>query len=344
MFDLFGSLSSTMGVDLGTANTLIYTKENGIIVREPSLVARHKKTGRILAVGSEAKQMEGRTPDFLETLHPLRDGVIADFDVTAAMLRIFLKKALRGRKFVQPTLVVSVPCGVTAVERRAVIDAATQAGARDAYLIEEPLAAALGADMPVREAAGNMVVDLGGGTTEVAVISMGKIVLSRTLRLGGDALDESLVQYIRRQYNLMISPAMAERMKKEIGSLAESTQPQAMEIRGRDLLTGLPKPLAINQNQLLPALYEPLREIIDVVKTTLEMTPPELASDIMDRGIVLTGGGALLRNLDRVMARDTGMPVRIAPDAPLCVVLGTGRAARNFNSFRRKNHPAKSHK
>ena len=330
MFDLFGSLSSTMGVDLGTANTLIYTKENGIIVREPSLVARHKKTGRILAVGSEAKQMEGRTPDFLETLHPLRDGVIADFDVTAAMLRIFLKKALRGRKFVQPTLVVSVPCGVTAVERRAVIDAATQAGARDAYLIEEPLAAALGADMPVREAAGNMVVDLGGGTTEVAVISMGKIVLSRTLRLGGDALDESLVQYIRRQYNLMISPAMAER--------------QAMEIRGRDLLTGLPKPLAINQNQLLPALYEPLREIIDVVKTTLEMTPPELASDIMDRGIVLTGGGALLRNLDRVMARDTGMPVRIAPDAPLCVVLGTGRAARNFNSFRRKNHPAKSHK
>ena len=340
MFDLFGSLSSTMGVDLGTANTLIYTKENGIIVREPSLVARHKKTGRILAVGSEAKQMEGRTPDFLETLHPLRDGVIADFDVTAAMLRIFLKKALRGRKFVQPTLVVSVPCGVTAVERRAVIDAATQAGARDAYLIEEPLAAALGADMPVRD----MVVDLGGGTTEVAVISMGKIVLSRTLRLGGDALDESLVQYIRRQYNLMISPAMAERMKMEIGSLAESTQPQAMEIRGRDLLTGLPKPLAINQNQLLPALYEPLREIIDVVKTTLEMTPPELASDIMDRGIVLTGGGALLRNLDRVMARDTGMPVRIAPDAPLCVVLGTGRAARNFNSFRRKNHPAKSHK
>ena len=328
MFDLFGSLSSTMGVDLGTANTLIYTKENGIIVREPSLVARHKKTGRILAVGSEAKQMEGRTPDFLETLRPLRDGVIADFDVTAAMLRIFLKKALRGRKFVQPTLVVSVPCGVTAVERRAVIDAATQAGARDAYLIEEPLAAALGADMPVREAAGNMVVDLGGGTTEVAVISMGKIVLSRTLRLGGDALDESLVQYIRRQYNLMISPAMAERMKMEIGSLAESTQPQAMEIRGRDL----------------PALYEPLREIIDVVKTTLEMTPPELASDIMDRGIVLTGGGALLRNLDRVMARDTGMPVRIAPDAPLCVVLGTGRAARNFNSFRRKNHPAKSHK
>ena len=260
------------------------------------------------------------------------------------MLRIFLKKALRGRKFVQPTLVVSVPCGVTAVERRAVIDAATQAGARDAYLSEEPLAAALGADMPVREAAGNMVVDLGGGTTEVAVISMGKIVLSRTLRLGGDALDESLVQYIRRQYNLMISPAMAERMKMEIGSLAESTQPQAMEIRGRDLLTGLPKPLAINQNQLLPALYEPLREIIDVVKTTLEMTPPELASDIMDRGIVLTGGGALLRNLDRVMARDTGMPVRIAPDAPLCVVLGTGRAARNFNSFRRKNHPAKSHK
>lgn len=230
------------------------------------------------------------------------------------------------------------------MERRAVIDAATQAGARDTYLIEEPLAAALGADMPVREAAGNMVVDLGGGTTEVAVISMGKIVLSRTLRLGGDALDESLVQYIRRQYNLMISPVMAERMKMEIGSLAESTQPQTMEIRGRDLLTGLPKPLSINQNQLLPALYEPLREIIDVVKTTLEMTPPELASDIMDRGIVLTGGGALFAQYRSGYGTRYGHARTDCLRCPFCVVLGTGRAARNFNSFRRKNHPAKSHK
>jgi rod shape-determining protein MreB len=335
VFDLFGSFSSTMGIDLGTANTLVYTKENGIIVREPSVVAINKMTGKVLAVGSAAKRMIGRTPDYLETIRPLRDGVIADFDMAQVMLHAFIKKALRGRSFSHPYIVISVPSGVTAVERRAVIDAATEAGAREAFLIEEPIAAALGAGMPVREATGNMIVDVGGGTTEVAVISMGNIVLSRTIRVGGDRIDEALVQYIKRKYNLLIGLPMAESLKIEIGTLQENQHPATMDVRGIDLVEGLPKTLTLNQNQILPAMVEPVREIIDLVKTTLEQTPPELASDIMDRGIVMTGGTALLRNLDRILARETGMPVLVAEDALSCVVLGTGKASRNINSFRR---------
>ncbi|MCH3950133.1 MAG: rod shape-determining protein [Acidaminococcus sp.] len=324
-----------MGIDLGTANTLICSKTAGIILREPSVVAVHKKTGKVIAVGSNAYRMIGRTPEYLTTVHPLKDGVIADFDMARIMLHAFLKKALRGRSFVHPRFVISIPCGVTAVERRAVIDTAIQAGGREAFLIEAPLAAAMGAGMFIREAAGNMVVDIGGGTTEAAVISLGSIVQSRTLRIGGNRLDEALVRYIKRKYNLLISLPMAEMMKVEIGTILETTRPASMEVSGRDLVSGLPKTLTINQNQVIPALADTVREIVDAVKTTIEQTPPELASDIMDRGIVLTGGTALLRNLDRVLSRETGMPVAVAEDALSCVALGTGKAAKNLNYVRR---------
>jgi rod shape-determining protein MreB len=335
VLDLFGSFSPSMGIDLGTANTLVYTKENGIIVREPSVVAVNKMNGKVVAVGTAAKRMIGRTPGYLETICPLRNGVIADFEMTQVMLHYFIKKALRGRSFSHPYIVISVPSGVTAVERRAVIEAATEAGAREAFLIEEPIAAALGAGMPLREASGNMIVDIGGGTTEVAVISLGNIVVSRTLRTGGNKIDEALVQYIKQKYNFLIGLPMAETIKIEIGTLQESQHPATMDVRGIDLVEGLPKTMTLNQNQLRPALLEPVQKIIDLVKMTLEQTPPELAADIMDRGIVMTGGTALLRNLDRVMARETGMPVVVAEDSLSCVALGTARAARNINSFRR---------
>lgn len=335
MLGLFNSFSVDMGIDLGTANTLICSKTAGIILREPSVVAVHKKTGKVIAVGSNAYRMIGRTPEYLTTVHPLKDGVIADFDMARIMLHAFLKKALRGRSFVHPRFVISIPCGVTAVERRAVIDTAIQAGGREAFLIEAPLAAAMGAGMFIREAAGNMVVDIGGGTTEAAVISLGSIVQSRTLRIGGNRLDEALVRYIKRKYNLLISLPMAEMMKVEIGTILETTRPASMEVSGRDLVSGLPKTLTINQNQVIPALADTVREIVDAVKTTIEQTPPELASDIMDRGIVLTGGTALLRNLDRVLSRETGMPVAVAEDALSCVALGTGKAAKNLNYVRR---------
>ena len=335
MLGIFNSFAVDMGIDLGTANTLICSKTAGIVLREPSVVAVHRKTGKVLAVGQEAYRMIGRTPGSLMTVHPLKDGVIADFDMARIMLHAFLKKALRGRSFVHPRFVISVPCGVTAVERRAVIDAASQAGGREAFLIEAPVAAAMGAGMFIREAAGNMVVDLGGGTTEVAVISLGSIVHSRTLRMGGRRIDEALVRYIRRKYNLLIGLTMAETAKIEIGTVRESTRPATMDVCGRDLVTGLPRTQTLNQNQLIPALAEPVRDIVDAVKTTLEQIPPELASDIMDRGIVLTGGTALLRNLDRVLSRETGMPVAVAEDAPSCVALGTGKAAKNLNYVRR---------
>jgi rod shape-determining protein MreB len=335
LLGLFNSFSVDMGIDLGTANTLICSKTAGIILREPSVVAVHKKTGKVIAVGSNAYRMIGRTPEYLTTIHPLKDGVIADFDMARIMLHAFLKKALRGRSFVHPRFVISIPCAVTAVERRAVIDTAMQAGGREAFLIEAPLAAAMGAGMFIREAAGNMVVDIGGGTTEAAVISLGSIVQSRTLRIGGNRLDEALVRYIKRKYNLLISLPMAEMVKIEIGTILETSRPASMEVSGRDLVSGLPKTLTLNQNQVIPALADTVREIVDAVKTTIEQTPPELASDIMDRGIVLTGGTALLRNLDRVLSRETGMPVTVAEDALSCVALGTGKAAKNLNYVRR---------
>lgn len=335
MFGFFNSFSKDMGIDLGTANTLVHLKGKGIIIREPSVVAVEKDTNTVLAVGAEAKRMIGRTPGNIIAIRPLKDGVIADFDITQAMLRFFIKKAIRNKSFVRPRVVIGVPSGVTAVEKRAVVDAAIQAGAREAYLFEEPMAAAIGAGLPVQEATGSMVVDIGGGTAEVAVISLGGIVVSKSLRIGGDEMDDAIVQYIKRKYNLLIGERTAEEVKIEIGTAMEVERPARMDIRGRDLVTGLPKTLTINQNQIREALAEPVEGIIEAIKSTLEKCPPELAADIMDRGIVMTGGSSLLRNFDRLLSRETGMPVLVSEDALSCVALGTGIAVEHIDVFKR---------
>ncbi|MEG6584545.1 rod shape-determining protein [Dendrosporobacter sp. 1207_IL3150] len=335
MWKLFGSLSRDMGIDLGTANTLVHVKGKGIVLREPSVVAIQRDTGEILAVGEEAKQMIGRTPGNIIAVRPLKDGVIADFDVTQAMLKYFIRKAIDTKSFIRPRVVVGVPSGVTEVEKRAVIDATIQAGAREAYLIEEPMAAAIGAGLPVHEPTGNMVVDIGGGTTEVAVISLGGIVTSRSIRIGGDEMDEAIVQYIKRTYNLMIGERTAEEIKITIGAAIAPELDETMDIRGRDLVTGLPKTLTIRAREVQQALSEPVSGIIEAVKVTLEKTPPELASDIMDRGIVMTGGGSLLRGLDVLLSRETGMPVYISEDALSCVGEGTGRALESIDLLKR---------
>lgn len=331
----FGSLSRDMGIDLGTANTLVHVKGKGIVLREPSVVAIQRDTGEVLAVGEEAKQMIGRTPGNIVAIRPLKDGVIADFDVTQAMLKYFIRKSMDTKSFIKPRVVVGVPSGVTEVEKRAVIDATIQAGAREAYLIEEPMAAAIGAGLPVHEPTGNMVVDIGGGTTEVAVISLGGIVTSRSIRIGGDEMDESIVQYIKRTYNLMIGERTAEQVKVAIGAALMPEVDESMDIRGRDLVSGLPKTLTIRSREVQQALSEPVSGIIEAVKVTLEKTPPELASDIMDRGIVMTGGGSLLRGLDRLLSKETGMPVHIAEDALSCVGIGTGRALESIDLLKR---------
>lgn len=332
---LFDSLSRDMGIDLGTANTLVHVKGKGIVLREPSVVAIQRDTGEVLAVGEEAKQMIGRTPGNIIAIRPLKDGVIADFDVTQAMLKYFIKRSIDTKSFIRPRVVVGVPSGVTEVEKRAVIDATIQAGAREAYLIEEPMAAAIGAGLPVHEPTGNMVVDIGGGTTEVAVISLGGIVTSRSIRIGGDEMDEAIVQYIKRTYNLMIGERTAEEVKVTIGAATIPEADESMDIRGRDLVTGLPKTLTIKAREVQQALSEPVSGIIEAVKVTLEKTPPELAADIMDRGIVMTGGGSLLRGLDRLLSKETGMPVHIADDALDCVGEGTGKALESIDLLKR---------
>ena len=335
MFEFLSSLSQDMGIDLGTANTLVHVNGKGIVIREPSVVAVQKDTNEVLAIGAEAKRMIGRTPGNIVAIRPLKDGVIADFDITQAMLKFFIKKAIGNKTFVRPRVVVGVPSGVTAVERRAVLDATIQAGAREAYLIEEPMAAAIGAGLPVQEATGNMVVDIGGGTSEVAVISLGGIVVSRSVRIGGDKMDEAIVQYIKKRYNLLIGERTAEEIKITIGTAMKIENPDTMEIRGRDLVTGLPKTLTIDANQIQEALSEPVAGIIDAVRGTLERTPPELSSDIMDRGIVMTGGASLLRNLDRMLSKETGMPVYVSDSALSCVALGTGIAVEQVDIYKK---------
>lgn len=332
---LFSSFSRDMGIDLGTANTLVHVKGKGIVLREPSVVAIQRDTGEVLAVGEEAKQMIGRTPGNIVAIRPLKDGVIADFDVTQAMLKYFIRKSIDTKSFIRPRVIVGVPSGVTEVEKRAVIDATIQAGAREAYLIEEPMAAAIGAGLPVHEPTGNMVVDIGGGTTEVAVISLGGIVTSRSIRIGGDEMDEAIIQYIKRTYNLMIGERTAEEIKITIGSAIAPKIDETLDIRGRDLVTGLPKTLTIKAHEVQRALSEPVAGILEAVKITLEKTPPELASDIMDRGIVMTGGGSLLRGLDELLFKETGMPVHIAEDALSCVAIGTGRALESLDLLKR---------
>src|SRR5512133_2779314 len=328
-------LGRDMAVDLGTANTLVYVRGRGIVLNEPSVVALNTNNGQIVAVGVEAKRMIGRTPGNIVAVRPLKDGVIADFDVTERMLRYFIQKVHRRTHLAKPRLVVAVPSGITGVEQSAVKEAGHQAGARRVYIIEEPMAAAIGAGLPIHEPTGNMVVDIGGGTTEVAVISLGGIVTSTSIRIGGDELDESIIQYVKKEYSLLLGERTSEAIKLAIASVFPSPDELVAEIKGRDLVSGLPKTITISAEEVRRAIEEPVNAIIDAIKTTLDRTPPELAADIMDRGIVLTGGGALLRGLDTRLRHETGMPVRIS-DTPLqAVVLGSGKCLEEFEVLQR---------
>jgi rod shape-determining protein MreB len=341
---MFGGFTRDLGIDLGTANTLVYVRGKGIVVREPSVVALRTDTKTIEAVGEAAKKMIGRTPGNIRAVRPMKDGVIADFDTTATMIKYFIRQAQKQKSLFprHPYVMVCVPSGITAVEKRAVEDATKQAGAREAYTIEEPFAAAIGADLPVWEPTGSMVVDIGGGTTEVAVISLGGIVTSRSIRIAGDEMDEAITHYIKRMYNLMIGERTAEQLKMDIGSALPLEKPESMEIRGRDLVTGLPKTISVTSDEITEALSDNMNAIVDAVKVTLERCPPELAADIMDRGIVLTGGGGLLRNLDKLLSRETGMPVIVADNPLDCVAIGTGRALDNIHLFKNKSSSGRS--
>lgn len=336
MFDFLSvPFGRDMAVDLGTANTLVHVKGKGIVLVEPSVVALDKQNGKILAVGTEAKRMIGRTPGNIVAIRPLKDGVIADFDVTEAMLRHFIQKVHNRRWAVRPRVVVCVPSGVTEVEKRAVYEATIQAGAREAFLIEEPVAAAIGAGLPIQEPAGNMVVDIGGGTTEVAVISLGGIVTAASIRVGGDEFDEAIIQHVKKEYNVMIGERTSEEIKMEIGSAYPLPDEEDVEVRGRDILTGLPKNIILSSEEVRVAIEEPLAAIITAIKGTLEKTPPELSSDIIDRGIVMTGGGSLLRGLDERIRQETGMPVHLAEDPLICVVVGSGKALQEIQALRK---------
>jgi rod shape-determining protein MreB len=321
-----GFFSNDMAIDLGTANTLVYVKGEGIVLNEPSIVAIHQADNTVLAVGKEAKAMLGRTPGNIVAIRPLKDGVIADFDVTEKMLGYFIRRVHRRRALVRPRIVIGVPSGITQVEKRAVRDSAMQAGAREVYLIEEPMAAAIGAGMPITEPGGNMVVDIGGGTTEVAVISLSGIVYSRSVRIAGDEMDEAIVQYIRKNYNLLVGERRAEEIKIRLGSAYPmGGERRTMEVKGRDLIDGIPKTIVIGDDEIREALREPIMTIVDAVRTALERTPPELAADIVDKGIVLTGGGALLKGLDQLLRQETNLPITVAEDPLSCVALGTGK-------------------
>ena len=325
--------SKEIGVDLGTANTLVYLKGKGIIMREPSVVAINNNTGEVLAVGLEAKQMIGRTPGNITAIRPLKDGVIADFETTQGMLKYFIRKSVGSGLFSKPRIIICVPSGVTEVEKRAVVDSAMSAGAKEAFLIEEPMASAIGAGLPVEEPSGSMVVDIGGGTSEVAVISLGGIVVSRSLRIAGDEFDDAIIHYIKKEYNLMIGERTAEAIKLKIGSAYPLEEEETFTVSGRDLVTGLPKELNISSMEIRDALREPINAIVDSIKYTLEKTPPELASDIMERGIMLTGGGGLLRGLDKLISGETGIPVYVAEFPLDCVVLGTGKVLEEIDTL-----------
>ncbi len=334
--------SKDLGIDLGTANTLVHVKGKGIVIVEPSVVAIQRDTGEVLAVGNEAKQMIGRTPGHIVAIRPMKDGVIADFDITQSMLRFLIRRALkRQNMFTRPRVVICIPTGVTPVEERAVREAAIQAGAREAYLIEEPMAAAIGAGLPVGEPVGNMVVDIGGGTTEVAVISLGGIVTSRSIRVAGDEMDEAVIQHVKRSYNLLIGERTAEDIKIKIGSAIWNGEIETYEVRGRDLVTGLPKTVVVTSEEVQKALEATLVKIVEAVRVCLEKTPPELAADIMDRGIVMAGGGSMLRDLDRLISQETGIPVVLAEKPLYAVALGTAKALENIEILRRAPLPSK---
>ncbi|MBE7026625.1 MAG: rod shape-determining protein [Ruminococcaceae bacterium] len=324
-----------IGIDLGTANTLVHVRGKGIVVREPSVVAIDKTTNKVLAVGNNAKDMIGRTPGNIVAIRPMKDGVIANFDITQSMLKNFIKAVNSSGSIVKPRVVVCVPSGITEVEKRAVEEAVISSGAREAYLMEEPMAAAIGAGLPVGEPTGSMVVDIGGGTSEVAVISLGGIVTSKSVRVAGDALDGAIVAYIKKEYNLMIGDRTGEQIKLTIGSAYPAETEKEMDVRGRDLMTGLPKNIRITQEEIRQALCEPILAIIDAIKLTLEKTPPELSSDVMDRGITITGGGALIEGLDKLIEQETGIPVSIAESPLDCVALGTGKVLEELEMLKR---------
>ena len=335
---VFGLFSNDLAIDLGTANTLVYVKDQGIVCNEPSVVAvqqRNERVGKkVLAVGAEAKKMVGRTPANIVAIRPLKDGVIADFEITEVMLRYFIQKVYNRRALVRPRVIIGVPFGVTEVEKRAVRESAKSAGAREVYLIEEPLAAAIGAGLPITEPTGSMIVDIGGGTTEVAVISLAGIVFARSIRVGGDKMDESVAQYIKKKYNLLIGETTAELIKITIGSAYPEDVIQTMEVKGRDLVAGMPKTVLITDEEIRNSLLEPINQIVEAVRISLEGMPPELASDILDHGIVLAGGGALLRNLDILLKEETGLPVMLADDPLTAVVMGAGKALDEISLLR----------
>ena len=333
MGNMLAFLGRDMAVDLGTANTLVYVRRRGIVLNEPSVVALNTDTGKIVAVGVQAKRMIGRTPGNIVAIRPLKDGVIADFDITERMLRYFIQKVHRRRHLAKPRLVVAVPSGITGVEQSAVKEAGHQAGARRVYIIEEPMAAAIGAGLPVHEPTGNMVVDVGGGTTEVAMISLGGIVTCQSIRVGGDEMDQAIIAFAKKEHSLMLGERTAEAIKMAIGSACPSPDEPHTEIRGRDLVSGLPKTIVISAGEVRHAIQGPVSTVVDIVKTTLDKCPPELAGDVMDRGIALTGGGALLRGLDERLREETGMPIQLADNPLESVVLGTGKCVEDFDAL-----------
>jgi len=327
--------SNDMGMDLGTSSTLVYVKGRGIVLCEPSVVAMHRGSTGVLAVGDEAKRMLGRTPGNIIAIRPMRDGVIADFEITESMVRYFINKVHNRRVLVRPRMVISIPSGITEVEKRAVREAAEKAGAREVYMIEEPMSAAIGVGLPIEEPAGNMIIDIGGGTTELAVISLAGIVFSKSIRVGGNEMDSAITDYLKKTYNLMVGERTAEEIKIKIGSAYPLEDELKMEVRGRDLIAGLPKMITVTSEEIREALSEPVKEIVDSTRMTLERTPPELSADLIERGIVLAGGGALLRGIDRIIAEETGLPVHIADDPITAVALGTGKVLEEIKYLKR---------
>src|SRR3989339_1909442 len=340
---ILGLFSNDMGIDLGTATTLVYVKGEGIVLCEPSVVAVEKGTNRVMKVGLEAKRMLERTPGDIVAIRPMKDGVIADFEITEAMLRHFIEKAQHYRKLARPRIVIAIPSGITEVEKRAVRESAERAGAGSIYLIEEPKAAAIGVGLPINEPIGNMIIDIGGGTTEIAVISLGGMVFSRSIRIGGDEMDQTITEYLKKTYNLMIGERTAEDIKIKIGSGYPLEEELSMEIRGRDLVAGLPKAITITSEEIRDALQDPIRAILESVKIVLERTPPELAADLIEHGIMMAGGGSLLRGLDRLISEETGLPVHVADDPLIAVAMGTGKVLDETSYFKRLTIPTKLH-
>jgi rod shape-determining protein MreB len=328
-------LTNDVAIDLGTANTLVFVKGNGIVLNEPSVVAIDQSSRKAYAVGLEAKQMLGKTPDHIAAVRPMKDGVIADFQITEMMLREFIRKSQKKKLFIRPRIVIAVPSGITEVEKRAVRDSAEHAGAREVFLIAEPISAAIGVGLPVDKPSGNMIIDIGGGTTEIAVIALDGIVANSSIRVGGDELDESIVNYVKRTYNLLIGEQTAEHIKIKIGSAIKLEKPLEMEVKGRDLVAGIPKNLKLTSEEIREAISEPISQIVEALKSALEQTPPELAADIVDRGIVMTGGGALLRGLDTLLKEETNLPINVVDDPLLCVVLGAGKVLDNVHTYDR---------